>query len=146
MFANFLIHKTTPWKDNTSRWDVRALQFLINNNGATHFDDRYPRLALILADAEVEEEDLEHMFRLSPQEDFSVLILSEVAPDYPANKLFDQVAKRVAIKELEQLLKDFQGTHVEGFIPAKIAEVKARIEAEQQAHKALVEKLGFCSW
>lgn len=97
MFASFLIHSTTPWKENRSRWEVRALQFLMTYKGEIHLDERYPTIALIWAEAPVDEDELEHMFRLSPAEDFSVFIFSDVPADYPPAKLFDEVAAKKGI-------------------------------------------------
>lgn len=94
MFASFLIHNRTPWKTNTSRWDLRTIEFLYFYKGKIHLDERYPKLALILAEAPVDEAVLEHMFRLSPTEDFSVFVFSEVAADYPIATLFDEMAAK----------------------------------------------------
>ena len=49
---------------------------------------------------------------------------------------------RATVEDLEPLLEKFRGTYVESFISEKIAKVKVRTEAEQQAHNTLVKKPG----
>lgn len=101
MYANFLIHEQKPWKEVPRYWQVRALQLLINTNGEIVFDDRYPTMALIFCDEPVSEEELEHMFRITPDENFYVVSVENVPASYPKPALFETWARHKNIAPVQ---------------------------------------------
>ena len=96
-----LKHKTKNWSDVRHSWQVRSLDYLQLAQGKILLDPNYPNLALIYAEWEIEEDQLERWFSLM-QEDLDNVVIHffpNVAPGLPEEKMFSIAAKVISEAE-----------------------------------------------
>ncbi len=102
MTANFLVHKTKPWSEVLHHWQVRIITGFTLLHSVTprvEFDSRFPTLALVVTEEPLEEEEIEHAFRNSPEEmeHLALHIFPELPEGVPMNRIFDAASEVLGI-------------------------------------------------
>ncbi len=85
-----LKHKTKEWKNVLHHWQVRSLEDLQWAKGKIFLNDQYPDLAIICADYQIDDEQLENWFANSPEELDNIVVhyFPNVPKGVPEEKMF----------------------------------------------------------
>ena len=85
-----LKHKTKEWKNVLHHWQIRSLQDLQWAQGKIFLSDKHPNLAIIYADLQIEDAQLENWFANSSEElnNITVHYFPDVPKDVPEEKMF----------------------------------------------------------
>ena len=104
MTANVLLHKTNRWSNVLHHWQVRLVtEFTLNPVQKVALDPRFPNLALVMTEAPLDDENIEHAFRNSPEEmdHLVVHIFPDVPGDMSESEIFELAAEELGIRTSE---------------------------------------------